>query len=138
MLLDMKSLMYCIFHLLKSTATVNPTKVKSQIASDRCATCASEQSNWDFAPLYNLSPGRHVPGMICPLDGASPYDPSLTRGGGGGGWRRTVEVGGRAYSFVFSLAGTVCWPLLCLCRPRIFERCLDSNQESCRSKQVLS
>ncbi len=31
----------------------------------------------------------------------------------------------------------VCWPLLCLCRPfYIFERCLDSNQESYRSKQV--
>jgi hypothetical protein len=30
----------------------------------------------------------------------------------------------------------VCWPLLCLCRPFcIFERCLDSNPESCRSKQ---
>jgi hypothetical protein len=31
----------------------------------------------------------------------------------------------------------VCWPLLCLCRPFcIFERCLDSNPESCRSKQA--
>jgi hypothetical protein len=31
----------------------------------------------------------------------------------------------------------MCWPLLCLCRPFcIFERCLDSNPESCRSKQV--
>jgi hypothetical protein len=30
----------------------------------------------------------------------------------------------------------VCWPLLCLCRPFcIFERCLDSNPESCCSKQ---
>jgi hypothetical protein len=34
------------------------------------------------------------------------------------------------------LAG-VCWPLLCLCRPKcIFESCLDSNPESCRSKQA--
>ncbi len=31
----------------------------------------------------------------------------------------------------------VYWPLLCLCRPFcIFERCLDSNPESCRSKQA--
>ncbi len=33
----------------------------------------------------------------------------------------------------------VCWPcpLLCLCRPFcIFERCLDSNLESCRNKQA--
>jgi hypothetical protein len=31
----------------------------------------------------------------------------------------------------------VCWPLLCLCRPFcIFVICLDSNPESCRSKQV--
>jgi hypothetical protein len=31
----------------------------------------------------------------------------------------------------------VCWLLLCLCRQfRIFERCLDSNSESCRSKQA--
>ncbi len=31
----------------------------------------------------------------------------------------------------------VCWPLLCLCRPFcIFERCLDSDPESCRSKQA--
>ncbi len=31
----------------------------------------------------------------------------------------------------------VCWPLLCLCRPFFFfERCLDSNPGSCRSKQV--
>ncbi len=31
----------------------------------------------------------------------------------------------------------MCWPLLRLCRPFcIFERCLDSNPESCRSKQV--
>jgi hypothetical protein len=30
----------------------------------------------------------------------------------------------------------VCWPLLCICCPFcIFERCLDSNSESCRSKQ---
>jgi hypothetical protein len=30
----------------------------------------------------------------------------------------------------------VCWPLLCLCRRFcIFGRCLDSNPESCRSKQ---
>jgi hypothetical protein len=29
------------------------------------------------------------------------------------------------------------WPILCLCRTFcIFERCLDSNPESCRSKQV--
>jgi hypothetical protein len=31
----------------------------------------------------------------------------------------------------------VCSPLLCLCRPFcISERCLDSNPESCRSKQA--
>ncbi len=29
----------------------------------------------------------------------------------------------------------LCWPLLCLCHPfSIFERCLDSNPESCRRK----
>jgi hypothetical protein len=32
---------------------------------------------------------------------------------------------------------TVCWQLLCICRSFcIFERCLDSNPESCRSKQA--
>ncbi len=31
----------------------------------------------------------------------------------------------------------VCWPLICWCRPIcIFERCLDSNPESCRRKQA--
>ncbi len=31
----------------------------------------------------------------------------------------------------------VCWPRLCLCRPFcIFGSCLESNPESCRSKQV--
>jgi hypothetical protein len=31
----------------------------------------------------------------------------------------------------------VCWPLFCLCRPFcFFERCLDSNPESCRSIQA--
>ncbi len=29
----------------------------------------------------------------------------------------------------------MCWPHLCLCRPFCnFERCLDSNPESCRNK----
>ncbi len=33
----------------------------------------------------------------------------------------------------------VCWPLLCLCRPfGTLERCLDSNPESCRSKQATN
>jgi hypothetical protein len=36
---------------------------------------------------------------------------------------------------IFLWWATVCWPLLCLCRPFcIFERCLDLNPESCRSK----
>ncbi len=31
----------------------------------------------------------------------------------------------------------LCWPLFCLCRPFcIFERCLDSNPESCCRKQA--
>ncbi len=41
--------------------------------------------------------------------------------------------------FVFFWRARVCWPwpLLCFCRPFcIFERFLDSNQESCRSKQA--
>jgi hypothetical protein len=39
------------------------------------------------------------------------------------------------YYFFFFLRTRVCWPLLCLCRPFcIFERCLNSNPESCRSK----
>jgi len=37
----------------------------------------------------------------------------------------------------FFLRARVCWPLLCLCLPFcIFERCLDSNPESCLSRQV--
>jgi hypothetical protein len=40
--------------------------------------------------------------------------------------------------FVYFLRrARVRWPFLCLCRPFcISERCLDSNTESCRSKQV--
>ncbi len=40
--------------------------------------------------------------------------------------------------FVYFFGGLpLCWPLLCLCHPFcIFERCLDSNPESCRSKQA--
>ncbi len=35
---------------------------------------------------------------------------------------------------ILFLRATVCRPLLCLCRPFcIFERCLDSNPEKCRS-----
>jgi hypothetical protein len=42
-------------------------------------------------------------------------------------------------SWKFFWRATVCWPLLCLCRPFcIFERCLDSNPESCRSNYQLS
>jgi hypothetical protein len=38
---------------------------------------------------------------------------------------------------LFFWLARVCWPLLCLCRPFcIVERCLDSNPESCRSKQA--
>ncbi len=42
------------------------------------------------------------------------------------------------YSFcIFFWRARVCWPLHCLCRPFcIFERCLDTNLESCRSKQA--
>ncbi len=37
----------------------------------------------------------------------------------------------------FFLRSRVWWPLLCLWRPFcIFEKCLDSNPERCRSKQV--
>jgi hypothetical protein len=36
------------------------------------------------------------------------------------------------------LVARVCWQLRCLCRPFcIFERCLNSNTESCLSKQAL-
>jgi hypothetical protein len=50
-------------------------------------------------------------------------------------------VGGTFYFFnIFFGVGVgvlVCWPLLCLCRPFcIIERCLDSNPESCCSKQA--
>ncbi len=39
--------------------------------------------------------------------------------------------------FTCYLRARMCWPLLCLCRPFcIFERCLDSIPESCRSKQA--
>ncbi len=39
--------------------------------------------------------------------------------------------------FVYFCGWLECWPHLWLCRPFcIFERCLDSNTESCRSKQV--
>ncbi len=38
---------------------------------------------------------------------------------------------------VYSGRARVCWPLRCLCRPFcIFERCLDSNAERCRSRQA--
>ncbi len=38
---------------------------------------------------------------------------------------------------IFFWRARVCWSLLCFCRPFcIFERCLDSNPESCRSKQA--
>ncbi len=34
----------------------------------------------------------------------------------------------------FFFRGRVCWPLLCICRQFcIFQRCLDSNTESCRA-----
>jgi hypothetical protein len=39
------------------------------------------------------------------------------------------------FLYIFCRA-SVCWPFLCLCRPVcIFEICLDTNPESCRSKQ---
>ncbi len=43
------------------------------------------------------------------------------------------------YFFLYFFGGlrTVCWPLHCLCRPFcIFQRCLDSNPECCRSKKA--
>jgi hypothetical protein len=47
----------------------------------------------------------------------------------------------KLHSFlIFFWRARVCWSLLCLtgmCHPFcIFERCLDSNPESCRSKQA--
>ncbi len=42
-----------------------------------------------------------------------------------------------AITIFFFWRSRVCWPLLCLCRSLcIFERCLVSKPESCRSKQV--
>ncbi len=39
--------------------------------------------------------------------------------------------------FLFFWRASLCWPLLCSCRPFcIFESCLVSNPESCRSKQA--
>ncbi len=39
--------------------------------------------------------------------------------------------------FLIFWRARVCWLLLCLCRPFcMFERCLDSNPESCRSKHA--
>ncbi len=47
----------------------------------------------------------------------------------------------RMFRFILFLyifwQASVCWPLLCLCRQFcIFERCLDSHPESCRSQQA--
>ena len=39
--------------------------------------------------------------------------------------------------YIFNGPATVCWPLLCLCRPFcIFDLCLDSNPDSCHNKQA--
>ncbi len=47
-----------------------------------------------------------------------------------------VRYSGSFFIFIF-LRATVCWPLLCICRPFcIFKRCLDSNPESFRNKQT--
>jgi hypothetical protein len=49
--------------------------------------------------------------------------------------RDLLFIGLIHFSYFFWRA-RVCWPLRCLCRPFcIFERCLDSNWESCRSHQ---
>ncbi len=41
-------------------------------------------------------------------------------------------------SFLYIFLGArVCWPLLCICRPfMIYEGCLNSNSECCRSKRA--
>jgi hypothetical protein len=41
------------------------------------------------------------------------------------------------FFYIFFWRARVCWPCHCLCRTFcIFERCLDSNPESCHSKQA--
>jgi len=48
-----------------------------------------------------------------------------------------LQISFKSFLYIF-LAVRVCWPLLCFCLPfRIFERCLDSNSESCCTKQAL-
>jgi hypothetical protein len=49
-----------------------------------------------------------------------------------------VRFDNRFYSFLgIFWRARVCRPFLCFCRPIcIFESCLDSNPESCRSKQA--
>jgi hypothetical protein len=50
---------------------------------------------------------------------------------------RIVEQFMPRYIFCIFFGGLECWPLLCFCRPFcIFGKCLNSNPESCRSKQV--
>ena len=49
-------------------------------------------------------------------------------------WRYRLNPFFLSFLYIFWRA-RVCRPLLCLCRPfMIFERCLDSNPEYCRSK----
>ncbi len=41
------------------------------------------------------------------------------------------------FSYIFCGRARVCWPLLCLCCPfMIFDGCLNSNSECCRSKRA--
>ncbi len=43
----------------------------------------------------------------------------------------------KLFLFLFFWRARVYWPLLCLCRPFcMFDRCMDSNPENCRSKQA--
>ncbi len=47
-----------------------------------------------------------------------------------------TTVSGVSFWYIF-WQDRVCWRLLCLCHSfSIFERCLDANPESCRSKQA--
>jgi hypothetical protein len=69
-----------------------------------------------------------------------PLLPAWSAGGcaGRGQLRLSTQVLFLQPIFVYFLRASVCWPLLCLCRPFcIFERWLNSNPESSRNKQAL-
>ncbi len=78
-----------------------------------------------------------LPTIVLRCLGPLTSNPSVFKSSPGSLWSLVFWGFPKYLFFIFFFAGyRVCWPLLCLSRPVVFEGRLDLNLEICRSKQA--